>query len=81
MQNVLGGGWRVSLTLWLSLLYLFGHFIKDSFPCGCIFTVPLACVRLLDGLWVVCWLCASVPAVCRKWPWGLTLEAAGTQGR
>lgn len=52
----------MSLTLWLSLLYLFGLFIKDSFPCGCIFAVPLACVRLLDGRWAVCWLCASVPS-------------------
>lgn len=52
----------MSLTLWLSLLPLFPYFIKDSFPRGCIFTVPLACVRLLDGLWAVCWLCASVPS-------------------
>lgn len=47
----------MSLTLWFSLLYLFGHFIEDSFPRGCIFTVPLVCVKLLDGLWG-----ASVPS-------------------
>lgn len=36
MQNVLRGGWRVSLTLWFSLLYLFGDIIENSFPLGCI---------------------------------------------
>lgn len=51
MQNALGKGWRVSLTLWFSLLYLFGYFIEISFPRGCIFTVLLVCVMLLDGLW------------------------------
>ena len=32
MSQEEGGGWRGSLTLWLLLLYLFGHFIKDCFP-------------------------------------------------
>lgn len=56
MQNVLGEAEGCLLPF--GSLYSFPYFIKDSFPRGWIFTVPLACVSYR----MVCGLCAgSVP--------------------